>query len=304
MILQHAVAFGVHQPEAELRGSIALIGGEAKPFDGFGVIAQPAATAVVDQPDERLGADITLFGERPRKPQRGCLIAIPKGRLGGAGIVHRGWKGRCCHSISDGFREPIAVGAEREPERQNDGGAGGGQHVRAGGRTSCYRLPGKRRLQHAHLFLQGRDMRPTRSESMPPSHALSVLQNRSSWAIMVPLRSILLAGAPDVDACVSGATGRSVRAADRPKPTTANPIANMTLGTAPALSAREKAGRSCDESASAVMTRLLVASLRRPTAGRRNRGLRGSLGCSQCGLRALELSFTSVILVHNHPIPS
>jgi hypothetical protein len=170
IILRHALAFRVHQPEAKLGGSIAMVGGEAKPFDGFGVVAQPIARAVMDQPDERLSADITLFGERPRKLQRRCLIAIAKSRHGGAGIVHRGRETQRRDSIGHGFHEPIAGGAKHEPERQDESGAGGSQRAPNGGRTSSDSLFRERRLQHSYLFLQGRDMRPTCSESMPPSH--------------------------------------------------------------------------------------------------------------------------------------
>jgi hypothetical protein len=97
------------------------------------------------------------------------MIGVPIGRLGGAGIVHRGRDTQRCDSISYCFHEPIAGGAEQEPESQDEGGAGGGQRALDTGPTS---VDGKRCLQHRHLFLQGRGIRPTQSESMPPSHGL------------------------------------------------------------------------------------------------------------------------------------
>ena len=38
IILGNALAGGVHQPEAELRVGVPLLGGAAEPLDGFGVI--------------------------------------------------------------------------------------------------------------------------------------------------------------------------------------------------------------------------------------------------------------------------
>jgi hypothetical protein len=123
MILRHAMAFGVHQPEAELGGRIALVGGEAKPFCGFEVVPPRAATAVVDRPEERLRAGIALLGERARKAQRGGMVAFLIGRIRDVGIRQRWGEAQSRCPIGQGLFEPrgnlddllafVAVGRER-----------------------------------------------------------------------------------------------------------------------------------------------------------------------------------------------
>ena len=64
IVLRYAQTVGVPDPEGELGGGVTLLGGEAVPPDGFRVVPRHAPTVGVRNPEVVLGAVVTLLGAR------------------------------------------------------------------------------------------------------------------------------------------------------------------------------------------------------------------------------------------------
>ena len=68
-ILEHALAFGIQDPEVALRGIVSLLGSPAVPRRRFGVVLLYAVAVVIRNPEVELRAGVALPGS-PAEPRR------------------------------------------------------------------------------------------------------------------------------------------------------------------------------------------------------------------------------------------
>src|SRR5262249_55156553 len=68
-VLRHAAAFREHHPEIGARRGIALVGGAAEPLHRLVVVFRHAAAAIIHKPEDGLGLGIARLGERTREAE-------------------------------------------------------------------------------------------------------------------------------------------------------------------------------------------------------------------------------------------
>ena len=69
--MQNAFAFVIHEPEIGLGASVSLIGGEAEPAHGFGIVLRDTDADLVHQPEADLRVGMPLVGGEAIPPS--CL---------------------------------------------------------------------------------------------------------------------------------------------------------------------------------------------------------------------------------------
>ena len=65
LVLENALAVGVHDPEVELGTGVTLLGGQPGPAHSFGLVLENAPPVGVHDPEVELGIGVTLLGGQP-----------------------------------------------------------------------------------------------------------------------------------------------------------------------------------------------------------------------------------------------
>src|SRR6185436_2255035 len=94
----------------------------AKPLRRLVVVLGDAAAAIVGEPKDGLCASVTSFGERSRQPQRGIVVSLLVGGVGGVGRLNWAGDANSPGQSDDGLLDRLMIDAEREAQRQHDDG--------------------------------------------------------------------------------------------------------------------------------------------------------------------------------------
>ena len=74
LVLENALAVGVHETEVELGTGVTLLGGQPVPAHRFGLVLENAPPVSVHAPEVELGLSVTLLGSQPAPAHRFGLV--------------------------------------------------------------------------------------------------------------------------------------------------------------------------------------------------------------------------------------